>query len=103
MNISGVSVTTKPENVDQLTKTINNIEWAEVRHTDEFGRMVVLIEGYDTGEEVKRLKELQSIPNILSAEMVYHYFEDEAERLAKESGTDQEKILSYLHEDMVPE
>jgi nitrate reductase NapD len=47
---------------------------------DENGRIIVTIEGANTEEEIKKLKKLNAIPHVISAEMVFAYSEDELEQ-----------------------
>lgn len=99
MNYSGIFATTQPKNLEAMTRSINGLEWAEVYQSDENGRIVVVLEGETTEEEIARLQKLKRLPGILTAEMVYHYFEDEAETMRNETGIDLESIQTYLHDE----
>ena len=97
MNFSGIALTTHPDNLPALTAKINALEWAEVHGADKMGRMIVIVEGETTGEEVERLQELKRMPQVIFAEMVVHYFEEESQDI--EQGMDQELICQYLESD----
>ena len=89
MNISGVAVMTTPERVDSVRREIEALGWAEVPHWSADGRLVVVFEGEDTGEEIGRFKHLKTLPGVISVDMVTHY-------CAEESRTGQE--LAAFHE-----
>ena len=55
MNISGILVQTKPENVGNVIDAINSSNCCEYHLHDEKGRIVVSIEGINTEEEIKKL------------------------------------------------
>ncbi len=77
MNISSIVIKTNPQNLDEVLKELNNSEICDVHMHDEFGRIVVTIEGNGISEEIKKLKILETMANIISADMIYSYTEDE--------------------------
>ena len=92
MNYSGIAVMTTPDRVDALRQDIEALDWAEVAHWAEDGRLVVVIEGEDIGEEVRRLKVLKDLPGVMSAEMVMQYCGEESMTPA-----DVAETLNYLN------
>jgi len=77
MNVSGLAVGVDPARMESIRAEITALGWAEVHaHTPE-GRMVVVLEGADTREVTERLKQLQELPGVLSAQVVMHVFEDD--------------------------
>jgi nitrate reductase NapD len=96
MNISGVLVTTSPDGVADLRVAIDALDWAEVHQTDGSGRLIVTLDGESTEQEIERLKALKRLPGVLFAEMIVHWFEDEAERTPP---VDPEAANSYLNDD----
>lgn len=77
MNISSIVIKTNPQNLDEVLKELNESEICDVHMHDEFGRIVVTIEGEGISEEIKKLKILETMPNVISADMIYSYAEDE--------------------------
>jgi len=77
MNLSSIVVLTKPEHLKEVLSIIDSSRDYEYHLHDEKGRIIVTIEGKDTDEEISKLKKLQEIPNVISAEMVFAYSEDE--------------------------
>jgi nitrate reductase NapAB chaperone NapD len=77
--ISGVLVACRPECLSNMIHRVNAFQWAEVHHTDPKGRLVITIEGADAAESMNRLREIQALPNVLMAEMVECWVEDEGQ------------------------
>ena len=96
MNYSAIAISTRPELLESLGREIDALPWAEVYHTDEQGRMIVVIEGNTTGLEVERLKELKAMEGVGFAKMVVHYFGEEK---IPEVGMAPDEIPEYLNDD----
>jgi periplasmic nitrate reductase NapD len=79
MNISSVVVKTKKENLEAVMQAIKECDFCEYHLHNEKGLIVVTIEGEGVEEEIRSLKQLKAIPNVISAEMIYSYAEDELE------------------------
>lgn len=77
MNISSVVVKSAPEYVEQVAALLNQSGQCEVYAHDEQGRIIVIIEGETTEEESQKLQTIQTLPHVLSAEMVYAFSESE--------------------------
>lgn len=77
MNVSSIIVKTAPEHLDEVMDSVNALDLCEVHFNDESGRIVVTIEGETTGEEMTRLRQIQGLPHVLSADLVYSYSEEE--------------------------
>jgi len=83
MNVSSVLVVTKPEDVEEVKKTLEESGLCDVYFSDEKGRIIVVIEGEDVNEETFKLREIQNLPGVLTANMVYAYSEEEWESAAE--------------------
>ena len=81
MNISGILVQVKPENIDKVISSIKTTNFCEYHMHDEKGRIIVTIEGKDVEEEIGKLKELQAIKGVIAADMMYAYAEDELDQI----------------------
>ena len=79
MNISSVVVQTKPENMNGVIEILKNSDFCEYHMHKETGHIIVTLEGRGIEEEMAKLKEIQAISGVISAEMVYSYAEDELE------------------------
>ncbi len=77
MNISSVVIHAKPEFVEQIKSSIADASICEFHLQDEIGRLIVTIEGEGIEEEIAKLRKIQTLPHVISAEMMYSYSEDE--------------------------
>jgi nitrate reductase NapD len=83
MNVSSIVVKTLPEHVQSVIENLRSTDFCEVHFHDTNGRIVVTIEGEDISEEMRKLKLIQGMPQVLSANLAYAYSEQEL-ALAKE-------------------
>jgi nitrate reductase NapD len=78
MNISGILVIVSPQHVAASTVSLNAIPGVSIHYTDPgTGRIIVTQEAETTSAEIDGLKQIKALPNIILAELVYHYFEQE--------------------------
>ncbi len=101
MNISGVVVRAKPEHLEEVIKSLEESGMCDVHFHDDKGRIIVTIEAETTEEEVFKLKAIQSLEHVLSADLVYAYSEDELEK-AKEELVMEKGELPKIVEEEVP-
>ena len=78
MNISSIVVKTTESKYQSVLEALQNSDFCEV-HFHENEKIVVTVEGDSTDEEIKKLKKIEVLSGVLSAEMVYAYSEDELE------------------------
>ena len=84
MNVSGIVIKTTMDHLQDVIDNINACSHCEVHFHDTEGRIVATIEGKCIDEQMDRLKKIQSMPFIFSANLAYSYCEDELTRaLAK--------------------
>ena len=76
MNISGVLVKAYPENIVTIEKVLSSMEGVEVHGNNEDGRIVITVEQDNANQMSDTLVEIQQVPGVLSASMIYHHFED---------------------------
>ena len=79
MNISSVVVQTVPKFLDEVVEALKNSDACDYHLHDEKGRIIITIEGVDVSEELKKMKVIEMIPHVVSAEMQMAYSEDELE------------------------
>ena len=77
MNVSSIVVKTEHKHLQEVIANINAIELCEVHFNDDEGKIVVTIEGNNIDEQMERMKKIQAIPNVVSANLSYSYTEDE--------------------------
>jgi len=103
MNVSGVVVRTKPELVEEVVRGLEESGMCDVHFHDEKGRIVVTIEAETTEEEIFKLKAIQKLEHVLSAELVYAYSEEELEKAREELYMEKGKIPKVIEEDIPAE
>ena len=80
MNISGVLVVSRPEQINDVIGALRSLEGVEVHHNDPAtGRIVVTLEAETIPQEVEGLRRIKALPNVTLAEMSHHYFEEDRE------------------------
>lgn len=79
MNISSVVVQTVPKFLDKVVESLKNSDACDYHLHDEKGRIIITLEGEDVSEELKKMKVIEMIPHVVSAEMQMAYSEDELE------------------------
>lgn len=77
MNISSIVVQTLPKNLEEVIKALKESDVCDYFMHDELGRIIITIEGESVQEELKKLKVIESIPNVISADMQMSYSQDE--------------------------
>jgi nitrate reductase NapD len=90
MNISGILVQTRPENLEVVIKQIKESDCCEYHQHDEKGRIIVTIEGANVEEELQKLNELKAFDKVVAADMMYAYSEDELEEAREKLDANQE-------------
>ncbi|RXI27532.1 chaperone NapD [Aliarcobacter trophiarum] len=77
MNISSIVIQTLPKYLDSVVENLKKSGVCEYHMHDEKGRVIVTIEGVNVEEELKKLKVIEAIPHISSADMQMSYSEEE--------------------------
>ena len=76
MNISGVLVQAYPEKIESVGKKLLKMVGVEVHGNNDDGRIVVTVEQDDANQMTDVLTNMQTLPGVLSASMIYHQFEE---------------------------
>jgi len=92
MNISSIVVQTVPKYLDEVVESLKNCEVCDYHLHDDKGRVIITIEGNGVQEELEKLKVIEAIPHVISADMQMAYSEDELD----------EHIEVLNNADMVP-
>lgn len=95
MNVSALLVGVRPEHQAHTIERLDALGWAEVHHAEDNGRLIVVIEGEGTEEEIARVQAVKRLPGVLFAEMVVHCFDEEAPA----APDDGRRTLTYLNTD----
>ncbi|HEY9200264.1 MAG TPA: chaperone NapD [Gammaproteobacteria bacterium] len=79
MNISGVLIHARPENCEKVKQQLEQVAGVEVYASTDEGKLVVTVEASGDRSAADTVYQLQDMPGVISASMVYHHFEDDAE------------------------
>ena len=77
MNISSIVVQTLPKYIDSVIENLKKSGVCDYHMHDEKGRIIITIEGKNVEEELKKLKVIEAIPYVSSADMQMSYSEEE--------------------------
>jgi len=100
MNISSCVIRCNPENLEAVKKRVEGSGVCDIHIVDEKGYLIVTIEGEGIEEEVKKLKTLQFLEGVLSADMVYSYSEDELEEARENFEKIENPVPEILEKDV---
>ncbi|HHJ20035.1 MAG TPA: nitrate reductase formation protein NapD [Gammaproteobacteria bacterium] len=108
MNLSGILVIVAQEHFTTAIRTLNTLPGVEVHHSDEAtGRIILVQEAENVGAEVEGLKRIKALPHISLAEMVYHYIEEDNQKLddlqddIDQLSASQPAVPAYLNNDLI--
>ncbi len=79
MNISGVLVHARPQRAAAVRERLLALPGTEVHAVADDGRIVVTVEDESEGIVADTLLQIQGLDDVLSAAMVYHYFDSNEE------------------------
>ncbi len=99
MNISSIVVKTSENRFESIVNELQQADFCEV-HAYEDQKIIVTIEGDGIDAEIVKLRKIESIQGVGSAEMVYAYSEDElnAERDKIETA---QSVPDWLNDDSI--
>jgi nitrate reductase NapD len=98
MNISSVVVQTVPKYLDEVVASLKNSDACDYHLHDDKGRIIITIEGEGVSEELKKMKVIEMIPHVVSAEMQMAYSEDELDA-HMERLENADAVPKMLHDD----
>ncbi|MBF0369810.1 MAG: chaperone NapD [Magnetococcales bacterium] len=89
MNISGILVYAKPGRQHEVAENLGEQEGIEVHEVLDNGKIIITYESTGMGTQARLISNLHHTSGVISAAMVYHYFEEESdERAAQMKLTD---------------
>jgi len=77
MNISGVLVRSRPENISTVSTRLAALAGVEVHGANPDGRLVVTVEESGDRAMADAVVRIMDLPGVLSASMIYHQYEEE--------------------------
>ncbi len=77
MNVSSIVVKTMPKYLEEVVQALKDCEVCDYHLHDELGRIIITIEGEGVSEELEKLRVVEGIPHVITADMQMAYSEDE--------------------------
>ncbi len=99
MNISSIVVTTSPKNLQKVVKNLEESGLCEIHFIDEKGKIIITIEGENVTEEVSKVKEIENMPYVLTADLMYSYSEEELANAIEEFHKVEELVPDVLKDE----
>lgn len=79
MVVSGLFVNTVPEKLEQIKGELLSIEGVEINSVLDDHKLVVVVESGNAEDEAVVTKRIEEMEGVLSVNIAYHHFGDEAE------------------------
>ena len=79
INVCGVLVFAHPEHIKAVQQQLEGEDGVEIHAVTDNGRMVVTVEKEDQQQTGELLNRIQTLDHVISASMVYQYFDQVAE------------------------
>ena len=84
MNISSIVVQAPSQYIDELVEIFKEADYCDYHfHDKDTGKIILTIEGKDVEEEIKKLVKIQGIPQVMAADMMQTYQEDQLDEEIK--------------------
>jgi nitrate reductase NapD len=80
MNISSIVVQALPEHIEEVVESLKKCEVCDYHFHDEKGRAIITIESQSVSDELGKLRVIEAIPHIITADMQMLYSEDELDQ-----------------------
>ncbi|MGD2075505.1 MAG: chaperone NapD [Gammaproteobacteria bacterium] len=88
MNLSGILVVSAPAHMDAVIHALRGLSGVDVHQQDRSrGRLIVTQEAPSVGAAAEGLQRIKVLPHVITAELVYHRFDEDGEPLADGAGT----------------
>jgi len=98
MNLSSIVIQTTTEFLNEVVETVKAAEYCEYHLHDKNGKIIVTVEGKDTNEEIMKMRLIERIPHVISAEMVFAYSEDELQAEREKLEQAEDNIPEWLND-----
>ncbi len=102
MNISSIVVKTAPKYIEEVVQSLKECEVCDYHMHDGQGRIIITIEGESVAQELEKLRVIEAIPHVVTADMQMSYSEDELDAHMEviEGGNAVPKMLNDDHVDL---
>ncbi|MBI9034279.1 MAG: chaperone NapD [Bacteroidales bacterium] len=99
MNISSIVIQTSTTKLNRAIEFLTQSNLCDYHHSDELGRIIITIEGETAEEEMAKLRQIQQLDFVISAEMHFSYSENELDKLRSDLELNPNNIPQWLNDD----
>ena len=78
LHIASCVARVRPEALESVIPPIEAIIGSAISARDAIGKLVIVIEGANTGALLEQMKQIRILPGVLNVEMVYQHAEEES-------------------------
>ncbi len=101
MNFSSIVIQARSEYIDGIIEEINSGDFCEYYlHDKQKGKIIVVVEGESTDDEIQSVKKIEQIPNVVSATMMMSYSEEELDKEREKLGMEDD-VPQMLNDDTI--
>ncbi len=101
MNISSIVIQAKSEYIDSIVEQIQECDFCEYYlHDKQKGKIIVVVEGESTDDEIQSVKKIEQIPHVISATMMMSYSEEELDKEREKLGMEDD-VPQMLNDDTI--
>ncbi|MDW7774631.1 MAG: chaperone NapD [Desulfobulbaceae bacterium] len=76
MNISGIVIHARPQELSVLAGKLRDMPGVDVHTATEDGRIIITVEDTPENAPAETLMSVQNLPGVLNASMVYNYCDE---------------------------
>lgn len=81
MNVSSIVVQARNEFIEGLVEKIKSCDFCDYHfHDASIGKIIVTVEGEGVEEEMAKVRKIEALDHVISAEMMMAYSEDELDQ-----------------------
>jgi len=81
MNVSSIVVQARNEFIEGLVEEVKNCDFCDYHfHDVAIGKIIVTVEGEGIEEEMAKVRKIEALEHVISAEMMMAYSEDELDQ-----------------------
>lgn len=81
MNVSSIVIQARNEFVEGLVEEIKNCDFCDYHfHDVSIGKIIVTVDGKGIEEEMAKVRKIEALEHVISAEMMMAYSEDELDQ-----------------------
>jgi periplasmic nitrate reductase NapD len=78
LHIASCVARVRPEALESVIAPIEAIIGSAISARDAMGKLVIVIEGANTGALLDQMEQIRKLPGVLNVEMVYQHAEEES-------------------------